>query len=108
MTKSTFAQTSLLLTVLFPFTNVLTAQSSLALSSGSAVAGVPIALNLALSSPTGEEPAALQWTFSYPSAAVAGFSVAAGPALLAANKSVTCAGGPGAYTCIASGGNSNV
>src|SRR6185312_5913377 len=46
-------------------------------------------LTLSLSSPAGNEPAALQWTFSYP-AGVTGFTVTAGPALTAAGKSISC------------------
>jgi uncharacterized protein (TIGR03437 family) len=82
-------------------------QSSLALSSGSAAAGSPVTLSLNLSSPAGSEPAAAQWTFSYPAAAVAGFTVATGSASASAGKSVTCAGDATAYTCLAVGINSN-
>src|ERR1700686_855404 len=76
----------------------LVAQSSLVLSSAGA---------LTLTSVAGNEPAALQWTFSYPSG-VTGFTVSAGPALLAAGKSVTCAGNPSDYTCLAFGMNLNI
>jgi hypothetical protein len=76
----------------------LVAQSSLVLSSAGA---------LTLSSMAGNEPAALQWTFSYPSA-ITGFTVSAGPALLAAGKSIACAGNSSAYTCLATGLNANI
>jgi hypothetical protein len=76
----------------------LAAQSSLILSSAG---------TLTLSSVAGNEPAALQWTFSYPSG-VTGFSVSAGPALTAAGKTINCAGNSSAYTCLAAGLNSNI
>src|SRR6516164_9371477 len=78
-------------------------QSSLALASGSAATGSPVSLSLDLFSPAGSEPAAAQWTFSYPAAAVAGFTVATGSASASAGKSVTCAGDATAYTCLAVG-----
>src|SRR5206468_7908417 len=53
------------------------------------------------------QPAALEWTFSYPTASVATLSVDPGPALSAAGKSVSCAAGTNSYTCVAWGLNSN-
>lgn len=83
------------------------AQPVLTLSSGSALPGGTVALNLSLSSPAGSEPSALQWTYSYP-AAVASINVANGPALTSAGKSITCTAGSLTYTCVASGFNSNI
>jgi trimeric autotransporter adhesin len=92
---------------LFLSGNMLLAQSSLALSSGSSPAGSPVSLNLSLAS-TGNQPAGLQWTFTYPSASVSGFVVTAGPALTAVGKTLNCAGSSTGYTCIASGINNNL
>src|ERR1017187_356281 len=86
--------------------NILHAQSSLVLSSGSTVPGGSAALNLSLASPVGSEPASMQWTFSYPSASITSFTVVAGPALTAVTKSITCNGNSSAYMCIAYGMNS--
>lgn len=81
---------------------------SLSLSSATAAPGATVALSLSVSSPAGGEPSALQWTFSYPSASIASIAVSAGAAATAAGKSVSCAGGPTAYTCVLSGDNTNV
>src|ERR1035438_9351557 len=74
--------------------------TSLALSSASAFAGGTATLSLALNSPSGSNPAGLQWTFSYPSASVTSFSVTADSALTSSAKSITCAGNANAYTCL--------
>jgi hypothetical protein len=89
------------------FVQPLRAQSFLLLSPASALPGTSASLSLTLSSPAGSAPVALQWTFAYP-AGVTGFSILAGPALLAAGKSLNCAGSASAYTCIATGLNSNI
>ena len=86
--------------------NIILAQSSLVLSSGSAAPGGSTALNLSLVSPGGSEPAGMQWTLSDPSASITSFSVAAGPALTAAGKSIACNGNSSAYMCLAYGMNS--
>ena len=84
-------------------TSILSAQS-VVLSSGSAPIGSSILLNLSLNTPSGTaQPAGIQWTFSYPTAEVSIFSVAAGPVLATANKSLTCAGSAQSYTCLATG-----
>ncbi len=84
------------------FIQPLIAQSLLVLSS----AGTPSSGqgSLSLSSPAGNEPAGLQFTFSYPTGTT-GFTVSPGPALLAAGKSINCAGNASAYTCLATGSN---
>ena len=82
-------------------------QTQLALSSGSAPAGSAVVLNLALSSPSGSEPAGIEWTFDYPAGSVASFAVGAGPALSDAAKTLDCAGSAGTYYCVASGLNTN-
>jgi hypothetical protein len=91
---------------LYSFIRPMNAQPSLSLSPANAVSGARGSLTLSLSAPAGSAPAALQWTFSYPSA-VTGFTVSAGPALSAAGKTLSCAGSASAYTCLATGLNSN-
>src|ERR1017187_6626626 len=91
--------------LLFPSTPL--PQSALTLSSVTAAPGGIVALDLSLSSAASSLPAAIQWTFTYPSSAVANFNVTAGAALTSANKTVTCAGGATAYVCMASGMNAN-
>ena len=83
------------------------AQPNLTLSSSTALSGGSVSLNLTLSSSASNPPAALQWTFTYPAAAVSNLSVTAGAALVSAGKSVTCSGGASGYTCIAYGMNAN-
>src|ERR1035441_8059028 len=82
--------------------------ASLALSSGSALAGGTATLSLALTSPTGSNPAGLQWTFSYPSASVTSFSVTPDSALTSSGKSINCAGGAISFICVATGLNTKV
>jgi hypothetical protein len=89
------------------FISPMRAQSSLILSSANALPGAQGSLALSLSAGAGSPPTALQWTFAYPSG-VTGLTVSAGPALLAAGKSINCAGGASSYTCVASGLNSTI
>lgn len=81
---------------------------SLTLASTTASAGGTTPLNLSISSPAGSEPAAIQWTFSYPAASIASLNVTPGAAATAAGKSVACAGSAAAYTCVVSGTNSGI
>ena len=97
-----------LLLVLAGSTSAFGQSDALTLSSGSTAAGSTVSLNLSLNSPAGNEPAGLQWAFSYPTASLAQISVSAGSAASAAGKSLVCAGSAGVYTCILSGINSNV
>jgi hypothetical protein len=80
---------------------------SLALSSGSAVAGGTATLNLSLVSPAGSEPAGIQWTLTFTPADVLSISASDGSALTAASKSLSCAGSSGSYTCLGTGLNLN-
>src|SRR5678815_714068 len=80
-------------------------QTNLSLASGTAVQGGSVSLNLSVSASTA---AALQWTLSYAAANVASVSVAAGPALTAAGKTIQCSPITGATVCMASGSNSTV
>jgi trimeric autotransporter adhesin len=83
------------------------AQPSLTLSSAAGAAGGTTALNLALSSPSSTSLAGLQWTMSYPAGSVSAIKVTAGSSAAAAGKTVSCAGGATAYTCVVSGADGN-
>ena len=78
---------------------------SLSLASGSIPSGATISLNLSLSASIA--PAAVQWAFSYSASDVTSISVAAGPALTAAGKSLSCNTANGSTICLASGLNAN-
>ena len=81
---------------------------SLALSSATTTPGGIVSLALSLNSPGGGQPAALQWTVSYPASALTVVTATAGAASISAGKSVLCAGSPGTYTCLLSGLNQNL
>ena len=81
---------------------------SLALSSASTGPGGTASLALTLTSPTGNEPAALQWTLSSIPSSVTGISAEIGAVAASAGKSIECAGTPSSYTCFLSGLNSNI
>ena len=97
-------QTSLFL-LFFLISGAAYSQTSLSLASGTAVQGGSVSLNLSLCASTAS---ALQWTLSYSAANVASVSVAAGPALTAAGKTIQCSTGVGSLVCLASGMNSTV
>ena len=65
------------------FTGYGRSQTTLSLGSGSAALGGSVSVNLDL---TGPGLAALQWTLSYPSEAIASLTVTAGPALRTPGK----------------------
>ena len=81
---------------------------SLSLSSGTATPGGAASLNLSLSSPSGSEPAAIEWTFAYSTSDIVAISASAGAAATAAGKSISCAGSPASYMCLLTGLNGNV
>jgi len=78
---------------------------SLNLSSGMVASDGTVSLSLTLSSPAGSEPAALEWTFTYPIANVVSISATGGAAAIAAGKSLTCNTAVGSLTCILYGLN---
>src|SRR5258707_221803 len=82
------------------------AQPSLSLNSGSAVQGTAVSLNLSLNAGT-SSPAGLQWTFSYSATDISSLTMAAGPALTAAGKTLNCNAITGSVMCLASGVNTN-
>ena len=77
----------------------------LTLSSAATLADNSATLSLTFASGT-SPVAALQWSFTYPSSNIATLTATAGPALVAAGKTITCLGAAGSYTCIAAGLNS--
>src|SRR4051812_16242038 len=81
--------------------------TSLSLSSGSAIPGRSVSLNLSLNSGA-SAPAGLQWSVSFPTSDVASVTAAAGSALSAAGKNLNCNAAAGTITCIAAGMNSAV
>ena len=78
-------------------------QSSVSLTSTPSSTPGTTSFTLSVNSPAGSEPAGVQWTVTYPSPSIASLAVTASPALTAAGKTITCNGGPAAYTCIAAG-----
>ena len=113
MLKSPIYRCALFLAILIPWTINLRAQSSLVLSSGTVAPGGSVTLNLTLSSAYDSQPAGIQWTLRYAAAKVLVWSIAAGPALIASGKTITCAAkdteyrGVVAYTCLAVGLNAS-
>jgi len=93
--------------LLLPWAPALFAQT-VALSSGTAGSNGTVTLNLNLTSPSGSQPAALQWTLTFSPSAVVAISAAAGTAATNANKTLTCAAASGSYTCLISGMNANL
>src|ERR1022692_1362799 len=81
---------------------------ALALSSGATTPGGTVSLNLSLSSPSGSQPAGIEWIFVYLPSDIFAISASAGAAATAAGKSLSCAGSPGSYLCLLTGLNGNV
>jgi hypothetical protein len=85
----------------------LKAQTCLSLSTAAIAPGGTAILELALDPSSGTPPAALQWTFQYPSSGLVSLNVENGPAATAAGKTVMCNGSATAYTCLVVGANAN-
>ena len=81
-------------------------QTTLNLASGTVTKGSAIQLNLSLLV-SGSGPAGLQWMLSYPPSEITSVSVAPGPALSGAGKTLTCSSGTASVSCVASGMNGN-
>src|SRR5260370_28844870 len=86
---------------LWPLSNLLYDQPSLALSSATVAPGGSTALNLSSSSSPSSPLSAVQWTFNLPPTVVTSLTVAAGPALSSAGKTLSCTTGVNSYTCVA-------
>jgi hypothetical protein len=81
---------------------------ALSLSSAPVAPGGIATLSLSLSSPAGQEPASLEWAFTYPSTTIASIVAVAGSSGMTAGKTVSCAGSAGYIKCILSGINSQI
>jgi hypothetical protein len=92
--------------LLFPLWT-LAAQPSLSASSTTAVTGSAVSVDLTFAAPDSSAIAALQWTVT-PPPALSTVSLAAGPALTAQGKTLSCRSAKGSYTCVAYGMNTNV
>jgi len=80
-------------------------QDTISLSSGYATVGSSVSLGLTLSIASGSGPAALEFTYAYSTSDFTSVSLVAGPAAMAAGKSVACNGSSGSYTCLVYGMN---
>ena len=80
---------------------------SLALSSGVTTAGGSVLLEFSFYAPSGSQPASLEWTFAFAPSAIVSISAGAGAAAMAADKSLSCTGNSGTYTCFLTGLSSN-
>lgn len=88
---------------MIPFlTGGLYAQTTLVLSSATTTTE-SASLELSLDSSSGVTPAAIQWTFQYPSTSIRSIDIVDGPVLGPAGKTVVCAGDASAFTCMAIG-----
>ena len=67
-----------------------------------------MSLNLSLTATSGNSPAGLQWSLTYPSSAVTGITVSAGAAATAAVKLVYCTNSAGSDLCLLTGINENI
>jgi uncharacterized protein (TIGR03437 family) len=83
------------------------AQTTIGVSSGSGAPGRTVSLDLTLTAGPPSEVAALQWNFRFSTTDFTSLSVTAGPAALAADKSVICNSNFGANICIIAGLNGN-
>src|SRR5436309_3409747 len=76
--------------------------NALVLSSGAVGPGGSVTLDLNLTVSNGDRPpAALQWNLSYSANDLASITVAAGPALFNADKTLYCNSATGSITCLA-------
>ncbi len=87
------------------WTSGLSAQTCLVLSPATLTPDRTAWLDLALYSSSGAAPAAVQWTFQYPSSSISSLAVDDGPVLTSAGKTAICVGNSAAYSCLAVGRN---
>jgi hypothetical protein len=81
--------------------------SDLSLSSPVVNPGATATLGMALTV-AGKAPAGVEWAIGYSPAQISGISITSGPAASAAAKSLSCASGAGAATCLLTGMNTNM
>src|ERR1019366_8554639 len=94
-----------LLTFVLTSTGALFGQGTLVLSSGTAVGGT-VALDLTLTSPTGSEPAGIQWDLTYSATDVVSINAVAAGTAVSAGKWISCS--PGTHRCLLAGLNSSL
>src|ERR1039458_4772512 len=96
-----------LLTFVLTSTGALFGQGTLVLSSGTAVGGT-VALDLTLTSPTGSEPAGIQWDLTYSATDVVSINAVAAGTAVTAGKSINCSSSSGTFRCLLAGLNSSL
>jgi hypothetical protein len=74
-------------------------------SSATGAPGGSAVVSISLDSSVGVQPAAIEWTLTYPAADISNVTVSTGAAAVAAGKSVTCAPTAGGLICLAYGLN---
>src|ERR1035438_987107 len=94
-----------LLTFVLTSSSALFGQGTLALSSGT-TAGGTVALDLSLMSPSGMEPAGIQWDLTYSATDVVSISAVAAGTAVSTGKSISCS--PGTHRCLLAGLNANL
>jgi hypothetical protein len=97
-----------LFVLFFALASLLHAQNGVfVLSSGFALPGGSISLNLTYKSEGSVSPAAVQWTLAFDPASITAISVTTGPAAVTSAKSITCSAANAAYACLLWGANAN-
>ncbi len=89
------------------FVVCLNAQVVTSVGSGSGTAGTSVTLNIGISTSGSDQPSALQWIMSYPSADVTGVSIAAAGGATGSGKSLACTPSAQNITCVLYGVNQN-
>ena len=96
-----------LLTFVLTSSSALLGQGTLVLSSGT-TAGGTVALDLTLTSPTGGEPAGIQWDLTYSATDVVSINAVATGTAVTVGKSINCSSSSGRYRCLLAGLNSSL
>lgn len=97
--------TQVLLALMIVTTPSFAQQTTISLGSGSTTPGGSASVNLSLTTATGAQAAALQWTMTYPQNDIVSVAVAPSNASTAAGKNVTCNSSAGRTSCILFGTN---
>ncbi len=83
------------------------AQTVIALGSGTAAKGGSSTLSVSLATGSGSQSGELEWTMNYSSTDITSVTVSAGSSLSAAGKSLSCSSTSGRTTCVTYGMNQN-
>ena len=100
---ASFKYTIAVTVILLSSTHAFGQADALALSSAVVPPGGTASLNLSLTSPSGSEPAGLEWTLVYSTSAITNITANIGAAGKAAGKVLSCTLSPGSYTCFLTG-----